>query len=155
MNASATPAPRILVVDDTPENLELLESYLRSQGYQVFALPNGDMALRAATKDHPDLILLDIVMPGLDGYQVCERLKADPATREIPVVFLSALDELGDKVRAFEVGGVDYLTKPLRMEEVRARVRTHLELSRQKRGNSRPPATASRISNGCATISPT
>lgn len=124
---------RILVADDTPENLQLLESLLRAEGYQVLALPNGDMALRAAAKETPDLILLDILMPGLNGYEVCQRLKADAALREIPVMFLSALGEPLDKVRAFEAGGLDYMTKPFQMEEVQARVRTHLELSRQRR----------------------
>lgn len=133
MNESPPEPARILVVDDTPENLELLESFLHSQGYQVFAVPNGEMALRAASRHHPDLVLLDILMPGLNGYEVCAHLQSDPALREVPVIFLSALDAPGDKVRAFEAGAVDYLTKPLQMEEVRARVRTHLELSRRKR----------------------
>jgi DNA-binding response OmpR family regulator len=125
------PAPnpsRIMIVDDTPQNLQLLEAMLREQGCQVFALPNGEMALRAAARTLPDLILLDIMMPGMDGYEVCTRLKADPQTRDIPVLFLSALHEPWDKVRAFRVGGVDYITKPFQIEEVDARVRAHLRL---------------------------
>jgi putative two-component system response regulator len=117
-----------MVVDDTPQNLRLLESLLTERGYQVFALPNGDMALRAAAKNPPDLILLDIDMPGLTGYEVCERLKADPRLAEIPIIFISALSETGDKVKAFEVGGVDYVTKPIKFDEVAARVATHLKL---------------------------
>lgn len=131
----------VVIVDDTPENLELLASFLQSLGYHVFALPNGEMALKAVAKRRPDIILLDIVMPGLNGYEVCKRLKADPSTADIPVIFLTALAEPRDKVQAFAVGGVDYVTKPLQMQEVEARVRTHLELSRQRqaleRGNAR------------------
>lgn len=119
---------RIMVVDDTPQNLRLLETLLAERGYQVFALPNGDMALRAAGKSPPDLILLDIDMPGLNGYEVCERLKDDPRLAEIPIIFISALSETGDKVRAFEAGGVDYVTKPIKFDEVAARVATHLKL---------------------------
>jgi signal transduction histidine kinase len=125
--------PRVLIVDDTPQNLELLEAFLRGQGYRVFALPDGEMALKAVAGNPPDLILLDIIMPRIDGYEVCRRLKADPALREIPILFLSALGEPGDKVRAFEAGGVDYITKPFHLEEVRARVGTHLALSQQRR----------------------
>jgi putative two-component system response regulator len=118
----------IMVVDDTPQNLRLLESLLTERGYQVFALPSGDMALKAAAKNPPDLILLDIDMPGLTGYQVCERLKADERLAEIPIIFISALSETVDKVRAFEVGGVDYVTKPIKFDEVAARVATHLKI---------------------------
>ncbi|MBL9138022.1 MAG: hybrid sensor histidine kinase/response regulator [Verrucomicrobiales bacterium] len=132
MNPPTVPTPRIMIVDDTAENLQLLEAFLRNLQYQVFALPSGEMALRAAAKEKPDLILLDIVMPGLSGYEVCQRLKADPVLAEIPIIFLSALDEAWDKVRAFEVGGVDYVTKPIQVEEVRMRILTHLELSRQR-----------------------
>lgn len=123
----ARPA-HIMVVDDTPQNLRLLENLLTERGYQVFALPNGDMALRAAAKNPPDLILMDIDMPGLTGYEVCERLKADERLAEIPIIFISALSETGDKVRAFEVGGVDYVTKPIKFDEVAARVATHLKI---------------------------
>jgi two-component system, sensor histidine kinase and response regulator len=124
---------RIMVVDDIPQNLTLLQDMLRTSGYEVFALPNGEMALKAAAKNPPDLILLDIRMPGLNGYEVCERLKADQHTAEIPIIFLSALHEAEDKVKAFQAGGVDYITKPFQSEEVEARVRTHLKLRKQKR----------------------
>ena len=119
---------RIMVVDDTPQNLRLLENLLNERGYRVFALPGGEMALRAARKNPPDLILLDIDMPGMTGYEVCEKLKADSSLAEIPVIFISALNETADKVRAFEVGGVDYVTKPIKFEEVAARVATHLKI---------------------------
>ena len=125
--------PRILVVDDTPQNLQLLEAMLRDQGYRVFALPNGEMALKAVLKDQPDLILLDVLMPGLDGYEVCSRLKADPQFADTPVIFLSALSEPLDKVKGFQCGGVDYVTKPFQVEEVLARVETHLKLRRLQR----------------------
>ena len=126
-------APRIMIVDDAPQNIELLEFMLLAQGYQVFALPNGEMALKAAAKTRPAMILLDILMPGLDGYEVCRRLKADPHLQDIPVLFLSALNEPLDKARAFQVGGVDYITKPFQLVEIEARVRTHLQLHRQSR----------------------
>jgi putative two-component system response regulator len=120
--------PSVMIVDDTLENLRLLESMLHDKGYQVFAFPNGEMALKAAAKNVPDLILLDIMMPGMDGFEVCGRLKADPKLAEVPVIFLSALSEVADKVKAFHFGGVDYITKPFQFEEVDARVSTHLNL---------------------------
>ena len=123
----------IMVVDDTVANLKLLDGLLRERGYQVVAFPRGDLALKGASKKPPDLILLDINMPEMDGYEVCERLKADEALKDIPVIFISALTETMDKVKAFSVGGVDYVTKPFQFEEVEARVHTHLELQRQKR----------------------
>jgi two-component system cell cycle sensor histidine kinase/response regulator CckA len=118
----------ILVVDDTPENLRLLLELLQTQGYNVRPVPNGSLALKAAKHDPPDLILLDINMPGLNGYEVCQRLKKDKTLNEIPVLFISALEETLDRLRAFEVGGVDYITKPFQAEEVLARVTTHLRL---------------------------
>jgi two-component system, sensor histidine kinase and response regulator len=120
--------PDILVVDDTPANLQVLTGLLQERGYKVRPVPNGRLALQAARSLPPDLILLDIKMPEMDGFEVCRLLKADPQLREIPVVFLSALSETSDKVLAFEAGGVDYVTKPFRIEEVEARVRTHLQL---------------------------
>ena len=120
----------ILIVDDTPENLRVLLELLKQQGYKARAVPNGRLALQAAANEPPDLILLDIMMPEMDGYEVCRRLKQDDKLREIPVIFLSALGETLDKVRAFDVGGVDYVTKPFQIEEVRARVEIHLRLRR-------------------------
>ena len=118
----------ILIVDDTPANLRLLSQLLTEHGYKVRAALNGARAIDAAHAQVPDLILLDIMMPEMDGYTVCERLKALPRTRDVPVIFLSALGEADDKVKAFAVGGVDYMTKPFEPREVLARVQTHLTL---------------------------
>jgi sigma-B regulation protein RsbU (phosphoserine phosphatase) len=118
----------ILVVDDTPANLQVLAGMLKERGYRVRPVPGGKLALQAALRDPPDLILLDINMPGMNGYEVCERLKGDPALKGIPVIFISALTEPLDKVKAFATGGVDYITKPFQMEELQARVETHLTL---------------------------
>lgn len=118
----------ILVVDDKPNNLHLLSEILNSEGYKARKVLDGAHALDAAQLDPPDLILLDIMMPGMDGYEVCQRLKADSRTQHIPIIFLSALDDIGDKIRAFSTGGVDYITKPFRKEEVLARVKTHLQI---------------------------
>jgi two-component system sensor histidine kinase/response regulator len=121
-------APSILVVDDTPANLLLLASMLKERGYEARPVPGGRLALQAAANDPPDLILLDITMPDMSGYEVCERLKASSELADIPVIFISASSETLDKVKAFGVGGVDYVTKPFRFEEVHARVATHLSL---------------------------
>ncbi len=118
----------ILVVDDTPENLHLLVKMLGEKGYEVRPVPSGKLAISGAQILPPDLILLDIMMPGMDGYEVCEALKADERTKDIPIIFISALNDVLDKVKAFGVGGVDYITKPFQMEEVVARVETHLAL---------------------------
>jgi putative two-component system response regulator len=125
-------SPHIMIVDDTPENLHLLSNLLRKADYRVSAFPLGILALRAATQNQPDLILLDITMPGLDGYEVCAQLKADQTLRDIPVIFISALDDTIDKTKAFQAGGVDYITKPFQVEEVYARVNTHLLLRRSQ-----------------------
>ena len=122
----------IMAVDDTPANLKLLQEMLQAKGYRVLAFPRGKMALNAAAKSPPDLILLDINMPEMNGFEVCERLKADEALKDIPVLFISALSETTDKVKAFSVGGVDYVTKPFQYEEVQARVETHLRLRRMQ-----------------------
>ncbi|MCX5793718.1 MAG: hybrid sensor histidine kinase/response regulator [Elusimicrobia bacterium] len=125
--------PSILMVDDTPANLELLTGMLKERGYSVRAAVSGKLALQAARNEPPDLVLLAINMPGMDGYEVCAELKADEKLKEIPVIFLSALNETMDKVKAFRSGGLDYITKPFQFEEVEARVKIHLELLRQKR----------------------
>jgi len=118
----------ILIVDDLPANLQFLNSILAERGYQVRPAINGQIALKIAKKTLPDLILLDIQMPGMTGYEVCEQLKVNDKTRQIPVIFISALSEVFDKVKAFSVGGVDYITKPFQAEEVLARVETHLKI---------------------------
>jgi signal transduction histidine kinase len=118
----------ILIVDDTPDNLRLLSRMLSEQGYKVRSALNGQMALMGVKAVPPDLILLDINMPNMNGYEVCSSLKAMDATRQIPVIFISALGEVWDKVKAFSVGGVDYITKPFQLEEVLARIETHLTI---------------------------
>jgi phosphoserine phosphatase RsbU/P len=120
----------ILAVDDTPANLQVLAGMLKDRGYKVRPVPGGKLALLAARRDPPDLILLDINMPEMNGYEVCEHLKADDILKGVPVIFISALTEQLDKVKAFAIGGVDYLTKPFQMEELHARVETHLKLHR-------------------------
>lgn len=124
---------KIVVVDDTPENLHLLSSMLAERGYDVRGVTTGLFALQAVKAAPPDLILLDIHMPEMDGYDVCMTLKADPQTCEIPVIFISALNEVIDKVKAFAVGGVDYITKPFQIAEVLARVENQLNLLKMKR----------------------
>jgi PAS domain S-box-containing protein len=132
---SDLPAPLadIMVIDDTVENLYLLSSMLTGRNYKVRSVLKGETALRGAQLAPPDLILLDIRMPEMDGYEICKRLKVNPKTRDIPIVFLSASDELIDKVKAFTVGGVDYITKPFHLEEVLARIETHLMLRQLRR----------------------
>ena len=118
----------VLVVDDNPANLRLLSQLLTRSGYKVRPVRSGASALATAQANPPDLILLDIMMPEMGGYEVCERLKADEQTRDIPIIFISALDTARDKVEAFDAGGVDYVPKPFQVEEVLARVETHLKL---------------------------
>ncbi|MFB2893101.1 EAL domain-containing protein [Aerosakkonemataceae cyanobacterium BLCC-F50] len=127
----------ILIVDDTAENLRLLSSFLVNEGYNVRKALTGQMALTAMDTVLPDLILLDIMMPVMDGYEVCEKLKSNPKTAEIPVIFLSALNDAFDKVKAFTVGGADYITKPFQFEEVLARVRIQLALKAAKQQNQK------------------
>lgn len=118
----------ILIVDDTPHNLHLLVDILTKYDYKVRPVPNGKLALSAAEISPPDLILLDIMMPDLNGYEVCKQLKSNPKTKDIPVIFISAIDEAVDKVRAFAIGGVDYISKPFQMHEVLMRVKYQLTL---------------------------
>ncbi|MFZ4616607.1 MAG: hybrid sensor histidine kinase/response regulator [Rectinemataceae bacterium] len=120
--------PNILVVDDVAANLKLLGEILKTEGYKVRQAPNGELALQVAAREKPDLILLDVMMPGMDGHEVCRRLKADPALKDIPVIFISALDGTNDIVAALALGGVDYIGKPFIAEEVKARIRTHLKI---------------------------
>ncbi len=130
MNASLTPRARLLVVDDTPAHLGILTRALEESGFEVRTAASGEEALSAARAARPDLVLLDVDMPGLDGYETCRRLKQQPQFASTPVIFLSGLSDVADKMAAFAAGGVDYLTKPFHIEEVRARVATHLELER-------------------------
>jgi sigma-B regulation protein RsbU (phosphoserine phosphatase) len=126
-------AEKVLLVDDNPTNLQVLFQTLDGRGYNLLVAKNGETALSITRKALPNLILLDIMMPGIDGYEVCRQLKADPATKEIPVIFLSALGDTKDKVQGLDLGAVDYITKPFQPDEVIARVNTHLTIYRLKR----------------------
>jgi diguanylate cyclase (GGDEF)-like protein len=130
----------VLIVDDNPINLDLLSSMLQKQGYRVRVATNGMRALAAAKSVQPDLVMLDINMPEMDGYEVCRRLKAGELTRDVPVIFISALDEAMDKVKAFQSGGADYVTKPFQFEEVLARIENQLKISRLQREMERKNA---------------
>ncbi|MBI1928790.1 SpoIIE family protein phosphatase [Candidatus Poribacteria bacterium] len=127
-NSTALQNAKILIVDDIPENLNVLSQALETEGYKIVAAPGGAIALQLATRTQPDLILLDIMMPEMDGFETCRRLKADASTADIPVIFITARDEMSSLVKGFEVGGVDYIQKPFRHEEVCARVKTHLTI---------------------------
>jgi len=124
---------KILVVDDTPANLGILRETLEPQGYKLLYANSGEKALEIAFNNFPDLILLDIMMPGIDGFETCDRLKAEPVTKDIPIIFITAKIETEDIVQGFQQGGVDYILKPFQQEEVSARVRTHLELSQLRK----------------------
>jgi two-component system sensor histidine kinase/response regulator len=123
----------ILIVDDTPANLGVLVETLGAAGYQLMVAEDGEEALAQTAQTQPDLILLDVMMPGIDGFETCRRLKARAETRDVPVLFMTALGETADKVKAFTAGGVDYITKPIEHEEALARIRTHLTLHRLQR----------------------
>ncbi len=121
---------RILIVDDVPANLDILSQSLEADSYNVLVATSGESALKVAAQTVPDLIMLDVMMPGIDGFETCRRLKADEATRAIPVIFLTARDELEGVLEGFRAGGVDYISKPFQKEEVLIRIRTHLERDR-------------------------
>lgn len=124
-------APKsVLVVDDTPDNLRVLNAILTKAGYEPRLLPSGKMALESLKMSQPDIILLDICMPEMDGYEVCDEIKKNPELQDIPVIFISALSDIKDKVKAFQNGGVDYITKPFEEAEVLARIDTHIRLYR-------------------------
>ena len=126
-------AARILIVDDVPANLDVLFEALETEHYKVLVATDGSTALGVAEREQPDLVLLDVLMPGMDGYATCRLLRNNPATRGIPVIFLTALEDTGDIVRGFQAGAVDYVVKPFRKEEVLARIRTHVELRASQR----------------------
>ncbi len=123
--------PDILIVDDIPANLALLGHILKNIGYKVRPVPNGALALKVAEKEKPDLIFLDIMMPEMDGFEVCRRLKENKELSDVPIIFISALNETNDIVKALEAGGSDYITKPFKAEEVKARAATHIKLHLQ------------------------
>lgn len=132
-NPSLELTGNILLVDDLPENLQLLSELVLKLGYTVRSVTSGQMAIKTAKVKRPDLILLDIKMPDMDGYQVCQAFKADRDLQDIPVIFISALDDVLDKVKAFWAGGVDYIAKPFQPEEVAVRIENQLTIQRQKR----------------------
>ncbi|MBW4691244.1 MAG: response regulator [Lyngbya sp. HA4199-MV5] len=132
-NAILSSSPNLVLVDDQPDNLRTLSAILHGQGYKVRKATSGEAALETVGAQHPDLILLDIRMPAMDGYAVCAALKASEATREVPIIFLSALDDATDKLKAFAVGGADYITKPFQAEEVLARIKHQLLIRQQQR----------------------
>ena len=130
MSIQPPPQPgTILVVDDNPTNIQVLFDVLSEMGYRVAIAKSGEAALQRLQSYHPDIILLDVMMPGIDGFETCQRLKADPATCNIPVIFMTALSDSVDKVKGLSLGAVDYITKPIQHEEALARIRVHLQLS--------------------------
>jgi len=145
---------RILVVDDTPANLQALAATLKEKGYQISVATNGRQALEAVARVRPDLILLDVMMPEMDGFEACRRLKASDATNDIPIIFLTARTETSDIVKGFELGAVDYVPKPFNAHELLARVNTHLTMDRLHRENERlllsilPASVARRLKSG-------
>jgi signal transduction histidine kinase len=128
LDQAAAATSRVMVVDDMPENLALIKNMLKDKSFEIFAFPNGQLALNAALRVNPDLILLDITMPDMDGYETCARLKSDSRLQEIPVIFLSALTDTADKIKGFRAGAVDFISKPFEVEEVHVRVMTHINL---------------------------
>ena len=131
VNVAGQYIPNILIVDDVPDNLKVLSGILKDNGYKIRPVLNGQLALEVAENEKPDLILLDIMMPRMDGYEVCHQLKQNPKLKDISVIFISALNDTRDIVDAFKSGGVDYITKPFQAEEVSARVATHLKICQQ------------------------
>ncbi len=119
---------KILIIDDEPLNLKLLAARLALEGYETVLAVNGEEGFQKCLREMPDLILLDIMMPGINGFDVCGKLKANPATRKIPVLFISSLSSPEDRKRGFDAGAVDYITKPLNINEVKSRVKTHLSV---------------------------
>jgi DNA-binding response OmpR family regulator len=118
----------ILLVEDNPGNLKLLTIILENRGYRVLLVPSGEHALEALQLSIPDLVLLDVRLPGIDGYEVCKKIKATPSTAQLPVLFISALNKPEDVIRGFEAGGIDFVTKPIQEAEVLARIDTHIQL---------------------------
>ncbi|MEM8677552.1 MAG: response regulator [Cyanobacteria bacterium P01_G01_bin.67] len=129
---SNTKSKAILIVDDAPDNLLMLFSYLEDKGYRILLAEDGETGLQIAKSKSPDLILLDVLMPDIDGFETCRRLKAEAGTKDIPIIFLTALSEKVNKVQGFKLGGVDYITKPSEQEEVLVRIQTHLKLRQMR-----------------------
>lgn len=129
-NPDACAANQILIVDDTPANIDILDQFLEKEGYRISVAQSGEAALDLVSRTLPDLILLDVMMPGIDGFETCRQLKAKKETQDIPIIFITAKNETEDIVKGFSLGGVDYIAKPFRQEEVCARIRLHLQLQR-------------------------
>ena len=140
-----TRKPSILIIDDGPTNLHVLEKILRPEKYETILASDGIKGLELAQSEIPDLILLDIMMPQINGFEVCKRLKQDPVTQDIPVIFISAIHEISEKVKGFRIGGVDYITKPIQREEVVARVDVHLNLKRSREALTNANAAKDRL----------
>ena len=153
-SAPAATDTRVLIVDDTPANIQTLAAILKSKGYQISAATNGKQALEVLARVQPDLILLDVMMPEMDGFETCRQLKAAEQWRQIPVIFLTAKTETADIVQGFELGAVDYVAKPFNTHELLARVNTHLTMDRLRRENERlllsilPESVADRLKSG-------
>jgi sigma-B regulation protein RsbU (phosphoserine phosphatase) len=130
-------SPKILIVDDTPVNVELLDYILRAEGFRTCSASDGHMALEVGREERPDLVLLDVMMPGENGFETCARLKSDPLTADIPVIFVSAMNDVKSKVTGLRSGGVDYISKPVDGEEVLARIRVHLRIQENNRAMTR------------------
>jgi signal transduction histidine kinase len=133
MTSSSNNRGTILVVDDNPTNIELLLVYLHENEYRILVTRDGQNAIERACKVKPDLILLDIMMPGMDGFECCEHLKNNPSTKDIPIIFMTALSDIQTKLKGFELGAVDYITKPFQRAEVSARIATHLTIQHQRK----------------------
>lgn len=153
-NAESLSSGRILIVDDTPANIQALTSILKERGYQISVATNGRQALEVVSRIRPDLILLDVMMPEMDGFEACAKLKASSESHDIPIIFLTSKTETDDIVKGFELGAVDYVGKPFNAHELLARVNTHLFIDRLRRENERlllnvlPPAIAERLKSG-------
>jgi len=128
MNNSTPKTPKLLIVDDQPHNLGILFDFLTRSGFKIFVALDGESALQRTEVTKPDLIILDVMMPGIDGFETCKRLKQNPSTQAIPIIFMTALSDTVDKVQGFKLGAVDYITKPIHQEEVLSRIQTHIKL---------------------------
>lgn len=136
---------KILIVDDTPANIDVLRKFMIESGYDISIAPDGNIALKIINNNKPDLILLDVMMPGIDGFEVCQKLKANDDTKNIPIIFVTAKTETEDIVRGFEVGGIDYIAKPFQREEVLSRIKTHLQIQQLLKGQKKLNETLKNI----------
>lgn len=128
MNNSTPKTPKLLIVDDQPHNLGILFDFLTRSGFKIFVALDGESAIHRTKVTKPDLIILDVMMPGIDGFETCKRLKQNLSTQDIPIIFMTALSDTVDKVQGFKLGAVDYITKPIHQEEVLSRIQTHIKL---------------------------